>query len=1054
MSEAAKELPTSSLTSTAITQTLTPLPDLDTITTSFHLVTSGQAEDASQIKEAIGLGLEKGLQILGDVLAIGEGSTEADVRGIVGEREAAVEAYLGLDEMRRRLDTWELLQPTPVISHKLDKDAELEVEEGEKEKEGPGEDLELDDPWGADEGEETILDDPWAEQSPEVPSKKISEADDEEEASEQELESLPLSLFQFLTQPLPLSALELASAVALGALKTICQRHWQELYPYRLSIVEAVPGWVQPSELLEEDLLPKLGADDVETWLPPLKIDEALPPPPTFVRSLYIPQSLTATPISLPSHPTPLSSEDLADWYTSHTLSLDSLGLLDIQLAWVQHGASLGVPTLDSLGEDLSLLSRLVYDGNLSPEQHARWSLGSWRSAREDDIVNAYLSGSTPESIASDIRSLLMPYLYVLESRAERAGKPSSNLVEDYLNSAILSLPLHLALPVFEASKATLSASERIIKNDLEVARLALACLYGSQERGSVVWSIMSRIFECLPVWELTGADAADEELTSTTIDSISAFVRPSASATEPPTKKDLLIFFHPLPFASLSRALDILDVQLESGEILARWGVEQRLGELLGVTGDKKEQTELAHKLVRQGGSSLAGAREEGWRRLWDDMQRLASGEGLLKGALGTLTLQERGRIYLGGLLSSGNFDITRKMVKKLQGDGAVDPATIERVVLETSREFYTSAKSGNLHLGDMKLAYDCLMVATPSKSITSEREYIEATSRLSSFSSFNLTPSQIRATPEPLTLISAVLDGSSSDAYRHPDLMLDLASKLGCRSQVEKGLVWGMVGRSAVENEDWDTGKGAVENMAAVAKERVKKTKGKGTVAESKNLAAADPDAKLIAETYTLAHLIASRPNFSDIRTKREFLSIALELCPSSVIPSILETFRQVESGQAKLDQAAKRRRLEGIEAPKLPSESSALGVSEEERVLGSRTAARAAKLALDIGGRLTNRQLQSPSLLSAATLGSQFGSNSMLRSSSRDSRVESDGGSDAGYSVGTPGSTGTRELFDHLGREEAERVRKGARRALVRGVGWLLGADENEISGADEE
>ncbi|TYJ54672.1 hypothetical protein B9479_004706 [Cryptococcus floricola] len=1052
MSEAAQELSTTSLTSTAITQTLAPLPDLDTITTSFHLVTSGQAGDASQIKEAIGLGLEKGLQVLGDVLAVAEGAAEEDIRGMVGEREAAVEAYLGLDEMRRRLDTWELLQPPPVASPINEKNVELE--EGNKEKEAE-EEIELDDPWGEDEGEErtTILDDPWAEQSPEISTKEVSEADEEEESEHSEIESLPLGLFQFLTQPLPLSALELASAVALGALQMICQRHWQELYPYRFSILEAVPGWVQPSELLEADLLPKLGAEDVETWVAPLEADEALPPPPAIIKSLYIPLSLSATPVSLPSRPTPMSSEDLAGWYTSHTLSLDSLGLLDIQLAWVQHGASLGVPSLDSLGEDLSLLSRLVYDGNLTPEQHARWNLASWRSAQEDDVVNAYLSESVPESIAGDIRSLLMPYLYVLESRAERAGKPSSKLVEDYLNSAILSLPLHLALPVFEASKATIPSAERIIKNDLEVARLALACLYGSQERGSVVWGSMSSIFECLPVWELTGADAADEELTSTTIDSISAFVRPSASATEPPTKKDLLIFFHPLPFASLSRALDILDVQLESGEILARWGVEQRLGELLGVTGDKKEQTDLANKLVRQGGSSLAGAREEGWRRLWDDMQRLASGEGLLKGALGTLTLQERGRIYLGGLLSSGNFDITRKMIKRLQGDGAVDAVTIEKVVLETSREIYISAKSGNLHSGNMKLAYDCLLVAPSSKAITSEREYIEATSRLSSFSSFNLTPSQIRATTEPLTLISAVLCGSSSDAYRFPDLMLDLASKLGCQSQVEKGLVWGMVGRSAVENEDWDTGKGAVESMATVAKKRVIKTKGKGKAA-GKDLSTADPDAKLIAETYTLAHLIASRPDFSDMPTKREFISIALELCPSEAIPSILETFRKVESGQAKLDQAAKRRRLEGIEAPKLPSEASALGVSEEERVLGSRTAAKAAKLALDIGGRLTNRQLPSPSLLSAATLSSPFGSNALLRSSSRDSRVESDGGSDAGYSVGTPGSTGTRELFDHLGREEAERVRKGARRALVRGVGWLLGADENEISGADEE
>lgn len=35
--------------------------------------------------------------------------------------------------------------------------------------------------------------------------------------------------------------------------------------------------------------------------------------------------------------------------------------------------------------------------------------------------------------------------------------------------------------------------------------------------------------------------------------------------------------------------------------------------------------------------------------------MERLSSGEGLLKGALGTLTLQARGRVYFDGILRSG---------------------------------------------------------------------------------------------------------------------------------------------------------------------------------------------------------------------------------------------------------------------------------------------------------------------------------------------------------------------------------------------------------------
>jgi hypothetical protein len=52
---------------------------------------------------------------------------------------------------------------------------------------------------------------------------------------------------------------------------------------------------------------------------------------------------------------------------------------------------------------------------------------------------------------------------------------------------------------------------------------------------------------------------------------------------------KDLFIFFAPLPFASLSRALDILDVHLESGEILARWDTAVQLRFLLQSARNKE---------------------------------------------------------------------------------------------------------------------------------------------------------------------------------------------------------------------------------------------------------------------------------------------------------------------------------------------------------------------------------------------------------------------------------------------------------------------------------
>lgn len=661
------------VTSASFIQTLITLPDSEAIALCFKLLISGTVEDVILAKDVIGQGLEKGLVYFADVLALPEEVTEEELEKVVAVREETLRAYLGLEEMRRRIDTWEVISPKQIAAPEA-KGEPLDtlMIDNEEIQSLSQEDMELNDPWGEEGGpkdgegdsrESTLLDDPWLQNSSVLASGSTSQVVNTRASSStgatESADPLPITMSLFLSQPILISALSLASTSSLQALKLLCQHRNEELYPYRFDLLEAVPGWVSPNDLEAVELLPALDSEDNEIWVRPVATSPIVThyATPKIISDLYLPSSMSTIPPTILLHPRQhaVSPSDLTKWYTTHVLSLDEVGILDTQLAWVQHGASLGVPSLDSLGEDLSLLSRLVYDANLTQDQHAKWTIGNWMCAKESDIIAAYLSNSTPESIASDVRRLVMPYLYVLESRAERAGMPSANLVSDSLSSTILSLPLRLALPLFEASKATLPPSERVIRDDLDVARLALACLYGSQERGGAVWSTMSSIFECLPVWELTGEDAEDEELTSTTLDSISNFLRPTSASTPPPTKSDILFFFQPLPFASLSRALDILDVQLESGEILARWGVEKRLGELLGMTGDQKGQMELAEKLARQGGPSIRKGGEDRWRKLWNDMERLSSGEGLLKGALGTLTLQARGRIYFDGILRSG---------------------------------------------------------------------------------------------------------------------------------------------------------------------------------------------------------------------------------------------------------------------------------------------------------------------------------------------------------------------------------------------------------------
>jgi hypothetical protein len=329
--------------------------------------------------------------------------------------------------------------------------------------------------------------------------------------------------------------------------------------------------------------------------------------------------------------------------------------MIDVALAVVQHAAPQSVPGLDEMGEELSLLARLVYDAPQGDdEMDDDWTLDRWSTMDPIAVVRAYLAHSTPETLPKDIWRLVMPYLFVLESRAERAGNPDPTIRTRILYEYILSAPLDAVAAVFEASKPILPTAQRIIQNDEDMARLALACLYGSNSLGE--WTTMNQIFECLPAWDIT-RDDDQEDAADTTIISLGAYVTPS-TARPRCTASDLLIFFQPLPLSSLSRALDILDVHLESGEILSRWSVPAPLRWFLQSNSDVPEQRAWANRMARRAGGSEDKLNTlDDWEWLLEDMLKLTGkGDSGLRGAFGLLSQDEVLQIFLGGLLSTGS--------------------------------------------------------------------------------------------------------------------------------------------------------------------------------------------------------------------------------------------------------------------------------------------------------------------------------------------------------------------------------------------------------------
>lgn len=547
----------------------------------------------------------------------------------------------------------------------------------------------------------------------------------------------PIPLQDFLVEDIPDMACFFASQEYFDALRTLLTYHSSSLWPSRITILESIPCHSNPSDY--RDFLPAYDAATdkelaspsrnwrmVEDWVQSSEVQAALSQTklPAVFEALRpsVHDSLQGSQL--------LSAQQLTSWYQKRVDQvISSTGMLDTALALVQHGGSLGIPGLDELGEDLSLMTRLVYyipqGRNASNVQEDEdWTLARWRCMEPLQVVGAYLAHSTADTVAKDISRLVMPFLFVLESRSERAGRPDLDLPSRLLHNYVLDAPLDIVAAIFEASKPTFPPAQRLIKNDEDIVRLALACLYGSNSLTE--WMTMSRIFECLPAWDVDPDTEDDADEADATILSLGQFVTPSTAHPQS-GPADLLLFFKPLPILSLSRLLDILDVHLESGEIFARWDVPAPLRWFLQSAGNVTEQRAWANRMARRTRAAADKLGDTGnWEWLLDDMLKLCGmNESGVRSAFGLLTEEEVSSVFFSGILSSGReyatvssidsmvnrysgFDVAKDLIHSKHGKLSLDPSKIEDICLAASREFYDNASSANYKVGDMKLAYD----------------------------------------------------------------------------------------------------------------------------------------------------------------------------------------------------------------------------------------------------------------------------------------------------------------------------------------------------------
>ena len=309
-------------------------------------------------------------------------------------------------------------------------------------------------------------------------------------------------------------------------------------------------------------------------------------------------------------------------------------------------------------------------------------------------------------------------------------------------------------------------------------------------------------------------------------------------------------------------------------------------------------------------------------------------------------------------------------------------------------------------------------------SERVIREQEFIEATSRITSFNvetrpGIPLSPIEIRLTKDRLSLVSRVLS-SNNDAYKYKEVILELVDKLGFRGEaVPRVKALAMIADTALQAEDFTQAFETSETMI----ETVSHLCSSPDVSQTELI-----DAKEVC--WVSCFQLGRQTEFPDVQKKLRLLSHALEFCPADRLPEILTAWRRLE----KEDLAE---RTEGG--------GKGGGISHRAHGLATTNAQARSRepgaIVPSLASRLQNIHLPASPLVMAdsaaitdtfSRVASKFPF-SKSRAQARPTQSEGEiQGQSRGEDVGWPS----------LDREEGA---SQASRALQRGIGWLIGADD---------
>jgi hypothetical protein len=309
----------------------------------------------------------------------------------------------------------------------------------------------------------------------------------------------------------------------------------------------------------------------------------------------------------------------------------------------------------------------------------------------------------------------------------------------------------------------------------------------------------------------------------------------------------------------------------------------------------------------------------------------------------------------------------------------------------------------------------------------IQKERDFIEATSKICSFNVFTrpgipITPLEIRLAKDRLDLVARILS-STDDAYKHSDVILELSWKLGFKDDlVAEVKIMSMLVEVALQHEDFLRAEMTCERMVESARRLPASYPADGVAITP------EMSQEALEVAWRSCYQLGRQSEFRDTDRKLRLLGFALELCPTANTLDILAAWRRIEAE----DIQERRRRSAARTALRPTGRRKESGMSMQDRQSG---AIAAAGTLFDGLKGLSQGQEAATHMLNKVTANFPF---SIRGARTDEHQPQVAGKRDFGslFSSGEPSRHNV-----------TEDVAAGARNALARGVGWLIGGDEED-------